>query len=400
MHPRSKLLYYYLLDYVQRTYTRGTSKGWRSDMGKVFMFFGPPAQTSAAQPRNLRQSVGGTQQKLGEQIWIYQPMPDLGLTTRFKVTFREYQYGYELDFQTPQIVQRALEIFPSKVIFNPDIQGIPRYRFFLDQDSFEGELINTFTLSGEEVKDIPLEWKPIFAQAANEDTYVSFLVKVDPQQLDKNKLEEMTFFGIIEGEGTAEEDFLKSVETTESEAGGLLATFGLPAKPGQSILYLGARGKDNKPYTLLMSELEIPDFWNDNLDTSTIILSHEVTPASKQDAAEEFDPYRVGRFKATPRWGNVLKQNESMNVLFQIYNPQAENEEVSLKVEYFIISEKVSYRLNPQDITQKVEPGQTIAGGTEIPLSPLDPGTYALRIKITDNHAEKSIQKETEFVVE
>lgn len=392
--------WYQRLDYVQKTFTRGTSKGWRSDMGKVYLFFGPPAETRAGQPRNLDRAVGGTQQKLGEQVWIYQPMPDLGLTSRFQVIFREYQYGYELDFQTPQIIQRALEIFPSVVIFNPDINDLPRYRFFLDKSSFEGKLIDELVISGDEVKGIPLNWKPIYTQASNGDTHVSFLVRIDTQQLDKDKFKEITFFGKIKGEGTAEEDFLQSVETIETEEGMLLATFGLPAKPGESDLCLGARGSDKETYTLLKARLDIPNFWKDELDISTILLSHEVVPASRSDAQEKFDPFKIGRFKATPRWDNFFKQNESMNALFQIYNPKLENESVSLKVEYFILSEKVNYRLNPQEIKQKVEPGRTIAGGTEISLSPLEPGGYTFRIKVTDNNSAKSIEKSVIFAVE
>lgn len=391
--------WYERLEYVQKTFTRGTSKGWRSDMGKVHLFFGPPAETRAGQPRNLDRAVGGTQQKLGEQVWIYQPMPDLGLTSRFQVIFREYQYGYELDFQTPQIIQRALEIFPNVVIFNPDINDIPRYRFFLDKSSVEGKLIDELVVSGDEVKGIPLEWKPIYAQASNGDTHVSFLVRVDTQQLDKDKFKEMTFFGKIKGEGPAEEEFLDYVKTIEAEEDALLATFGLPAKPGESVMYLGVRGDDKNVYSLLKAELEIPNFWNDELDLSTIILSHEVVPAARSDIQEEFDPFKIGRFKATPRWGNFFKQNESMNALFQIYNPKLEDDSASLKVEYFILSEKVNYRLNPQEITQKVEPGRTIAGGTEISLAPLEPGGYTFRIKVTDNNSGKSTEKVVYFAV-
>ena len=392
--------WYRRLEHVKKTFTRGTSKGWRSDMGKVYMFFGPPGETRAGQPRKLDRAVGGNQQKLGEQVWIYQPMPDLGLTSRFQVIFREYQYGYELDFQTPQIIQRALEIFSGVVIFNPEINDIPRYRFFLDKNSFEGKLIDELVVSGDGVNGIPIEWKPIYSQASNGDTHVSFLVRIDTRQSDRDRFKEMAFFGKIKGEGPAEEEFLKSVKTIETEKGVLLATFGLPAKPGESVLYLGAMGSDKNVYSLLKSDLYIPNFWNDELDISTVILTHEVVPASQSENQEEFDPFKIGRFKTTPRWGNIFKQNESMNALFQIYNPKLENDSASLKVEYFILSDKVNYRLNPQEIKQKVEPGRTIAGGTEISLDPLEPGDYTFRIKVIDNIAGKSIEIQTDFVVE
>jgi hypothetical protein len=269
----------------------------------------------------------------------------------------------------------------------------------LDKSSFEGKLIDELVVSGDEVKGIALEWKPIYAQASNGDTHVSFLVRVDTQQLDKDKFKEMTFFGKIKGEGPAEEDFLKSVKMIEAKESVLLATFGLPAKPGGSVLYLGARGSDKNVYSLLKTDLDIPNFWNDELDISTIILSHEVVPASRSETQEEFNPYKIGRFKATPRWGNIFKKSESMNALFQIYNPKLEDDSTSLKVEYFILSEKFNYRLNPQEIKERIEPGRTIAGGTEISLSPLEPGSYTFKIKVTDNNAGKSVEIETDFAV-
>lgn len=395
-----KDIWYERLEYVNKTYTRGHKKRWHSDMGRVYMFFGPPSQTTATAPRKREEAMGGAQLEPASQIWIYQPMPDLGLLSSFRVVFREYQFGYDLDHQTSQSILRALEIFPKVVIFNPDIEELPRYKFFLDKDSFEGKLINDFITTGKEVKEISLEWRPIFTQALNGDTNVSLLIQVDPQQLDKKKLKEMTFFGKIKGEGEAEEDFLKSIKTEKGTKGKLFAVFGLPVRPSKSILYLGARGSDKETYSLLKSDLDIPNFWNDELGTSSLILSHEVVTASKKESEEEFNPYRVGQFKAAPRWGNVFKPSEFLNALFHIYNAKLVNDTTSLKVEYFIASEEVIYRLNPQEIKEKVEAGKTIAGGTQFPLSPLKPGKYTLKIKITDMNANKSVEREAEFIVE
>ena len=59
----------------------------------------------------------------------------------------------------------------------------------------------------------------------------------------------------------------------------------------------------------------------------------------------------------------------------------------------------MTYKLNPQEINEKVEADKALAGGTEVPLSPLKPGTYTFKVKITDKIANKSIEKSTDFVV-
>ena len=60
----------------------------------------------------------------------------------------------------------------------------------------------------------------------------------------------------------------------------------------------------------------------------------------------------------------------------------------------------MGYKLNPQTIRAKVEENQAVAGGTQVPLSPLKPGKYTFKIKITDKVANKTIDRATEFVVE
>lgn len=392
--------WYQRLDHVQNTFTRGSKKGWRSDQGRVYMFLGPPGQVSATAPRIRENPMGGSQQEPASEIWTYQPMPDLGLTSAFRVTFREYQYGYDLDQQTSQTILRALEIFPKVVLFNPEAEEIPRYRFSLDEGSFEGKQISDLMAAGQEVKEIPLEWKPIFTRASRGDTYVSLLVQVDADQLDKKKFREMTFFGRVIGEGEAQEDFLETVKTEKGEKDKLLAWCGFPVKPGQSTLYLGARGSDKDTFSLIISELDVPDYSDNQLNTGTLILSKDVVSASQPASMEEFDPFIIGQLKATPQWGNVFKPSDYLSVLFHIYNAQKENDVVSLKVEYFIISEEVGYKLNPQEIKEKIEPGKTLTGGTQVPLTPLKQGKYTFRIRITDNIAKKTIEREAEFFIE
>ena len=414
------------LEYVQKNFTQGPEKGWHCDMGKVYMFFGPPAKVKSVLPRKQMEDSGADQMEPSATIWVkepyqewvYPPMPDLGLEGPFSVIFRKYSFardsgirspqrllredhsGYSLDQQTPKDILHALEIFPQAVIFNPFFEILQRPKFFLDKESFEGKLIDNFIATGEEVRRIPLQWKPIFTRASSGDIYLSLMVRIDVQSLDKNKLSEMTFFGKVKGTEEGEKEFLQSVTTEETEKGGLLATFGFPAKPGRCTLYLGTRGEDREQHTLLKSELDIPDFWNGELNTSSLILSPEVVTNSGLEEEGGFSPFRIGQYEATPFWGNAFKQNEFLNILFHIYNARLENDAVSLNVEYFIISEEAGYRLNPQVIEEKLEAGKTIAGGTQVSLSPLKPGRYIFKVRITDLIAEKSIERETEFIVE
>jgi GWxTD domain-containing protein len=393
--------WYKRLDYVTKTYSSGSvSRGWHTDMGRVYMIFGPPFRVRAGEGGPKADPSGGTQIEAPPEMWMYQPMPALGLNSAFTITFRNYQYGYDLDQQTPQGIHRAMEVFPKVVLFSPDLKETPAYKYALEENSAEGKMIQEFMATGQEKKQINLEWLPIFTRALGGSTYVTLLVQIDPQTMDRKKLREVTFFGRLTGEGTEVQDFLKTVKVGQDKADKLVLAFGFPARPGQAVLYLGAEDKDRQNHTLVKSVLDVQDFGNDELSTSTLVLSSQVVPRSKEDAKEEFSPYLTNDYRATPRWGNVFSPTESMSVLFHIYNAKAREGEVDLAIEYFLTSQEVSYRLNPQAIKTKIEEGKTVAGGTEIPLSPLKPGKYTFKVRVMDKVADKTIERAAEFVVE
>lgn len=384
--------WYQRLEYVEKNFNYGPTRGINCDMGKVYMFFGPPAQVKGG-PGGVRPNpMGGSQMEAPPQIWVYQAMPSLGLNEPFRVVFRQYQFGYDLDQQTPQKILRALEVFPKVVVFNPDLKELPRYKFVLPAYSFEDKLITT----GQEVMNIPFEWKPHFTQALNQSSYVSFIVRLERKKADLKKGSEVTFFGRLQ-QGEEKEDFLKKVKLKDKE----LIVFGLAVKPGTYSLFLGVRTADEAKYSLTQAEITVPDFWNEQLSLSSVILAAELKPISKKKAQSEveFDPYTFGRYRAVPRFEPVFNSREAMNVLFQIYNAQSVQGEVSLLIEYFIVAPEGTYRLNPQEIKQPLEPGKALTGGTEIPLSPLKPGKYTFKIKVTDRHSGQKVEKKVEFQV-
>lgn len=389
------------LDHVNKTYAAGVGpKGWRSDMGKVYLIFGPPAEVRGAVPEANVNPSGGSQIEAPAQVWTYQPMPDLSLTEPFQVVFRNFQFGYELDQGTPQKIRRAMEVFPKIVVFNPDLKELPMYKYVLEENSPEGKMIRDFIETGNEVKGISLEWAPIYTRAMGGNTYVSLLVQVDPGTIDRKKLKETTFFGRLKGGDEEAQDFLTTVRVDKEKGDKLVMVFGFPAKPGKSVLYLGAEDKDKENPTLIKADLDVKDFLTGGLDTSSLILSSEVVSRPKDEAEEEFSPYVTSDYRATPRWESVFKASEDLSVLFHVYNAATDNGEVNLIVDYFIISPEVGYKLNPQTIRAKVEENKAVAGGTQVPLSPLKPGKYMFKIKVTDKIANKAIERTAEFAVE
>jgi GWxTD domain-containing protein len=389
------------LAHVNKVYAFGVGpKGWRSDMGKVYLTFGPPSQVKGGATGVRTEAQEGTQFEAPAEFWIYPPMPDLSLTDQFTIIFRNFQSGFQLDETTPLKIRRAMEVFPKIVVFNPDLKELPMYKYVLDENSLEGKMIRDFIETGTEVKGISLEWAPIYTRAMGGSTYVSLLVQIDPGTIDRKKLKEATFFGRLKGEGEEVQDFLTTVRIEKEKEGKLVCVFGFPAKPGRSVLYFGAEDKDKENPTLLKADLDVKNFWKGELDTSSLILSSEVVSRPKGEPAGDFSPYVTSDYRSTPRWGSVFKASEDLSVLFHVYNAATENGEVNLAIDYFIISPEVGFKLNPTAIRTKVEENTAVAGGTQVPLSPLKPGKYTFRIKVTDKIANKTIERTAEFAVE
>lgn len=393
--------WYKRLKYVEENFKSGPKKGIKSDMGRVYMYFGPPSRTRGGAGGTKAESTGGSQIEAPPQAWIYQAMPDLGLNQPFSVIFRQYQYGYDLDQQTPQTILRAMEIFPKVVQFNPDLKELPKFRFRLDANSFEGKLINEFKVSGEGIENIPFQWAPHFSQAANKSTYIYLTVQIDAKKAGIKKDEELTFFGTVDGPEGKSEEFLKTIKPEKTKSDNIVVGFGFPVTSDNYTLYLGLRNKNKDKYSLLKAPLEVPEYWNAGLTLSSVILSPKVdTAKKKEEETEDYNPYVIGHLEATPRLGSVFKSSENMSIIFQVYNAKLAEDEASLQLEYFIEAPEGTYRLKAQEFKQKVEAGKSITGGTEIPLSPLKPGDYTFKIKVIDRNAAKIIEREVPFTVE
>ncbi|MFC2166278.1 GWxTD domain-containing protein [Acidobacteriota bacterium] len=395
-----KVEWYERLKYVEENFKSGLKKGIKSDMGRVYMYFGPPSRTRGGAGGTKAESTGGSQIEAPPQAWIYQAMPDLGLNQPFSVIFRQYQYGYDLDQLTPQTILRAMEIFPKVVQFNPDLKELPKFRFRLDANSFEGKLISEFKVSGEGIEQIPFQWAPHFSQAANESTYIYLTVLIDTKTTGLKKDEELTFFGTVDGSGGKSEEFLKTIKPEKTKSDNIVVGFGFPATSDNYTLYLGLRNEKKDKYSLLKAPLEVPEYWNAELAISSVILSPKVDKVEKkEEETEGYNPYVFGQLEATPRLGSVFKSSENMSIIFQVYNAKVVEDEASLQLEYFIEAPEGTYRLKAQEFKKKVETGKTITGGTEIPLSPLKPGDYRFKIKVIDRNAVKIIEKEVPFTV-
>jgi hypothetical protein len=217
------------------------------------------------------------------------------------------------------------------------------------------------------------------------------------------------------------EDYF-SLEPRRDASNALRITRALAALPGQYDVYLGLRAKPADPnkgkddpvkVVALQKDLSLPNYWNDELTTSTVVVTSKVdtvqgavTPEMQRER-----PYLFGQTEFYPSVDNRFRKNEELSIIFQIYNPSLQGGKPDVAVEYSFHQklpegEKYFNKTTPQQLNGQTLPPsfdvsatKMLPGGQSLPLASFPPGDYRMEIKITDNHAKKTITRDVQFTV-
>lgn len=167
--------------------------------------------------------------------------------------------------------------------------------------------------------------------------------------------------------------------------------------------------------SLLKQTVTVPDFWNGELSTSSVIVAQHIdplpTPLTPQQQADR--PYALGSMEITPTSDLKFSKKQELSTFMLIYNPKTDQtNKPDVQVEYNFYSkpkdgpEKFFNKTNPQNLNGQTLPpqfdlaaGHQLQSGQAVPLSTFPEGDYRLEIKVTDKLASKSITRDVNFTV-
>lgn len=166
--------------------------------------------------------------------------------------------------------------------------------------------------------------------------------------------------------------------------------------PGEYDLYVAlldrAHIKDAKP-VVLERRLTIPDFWNDELRLSSLILTSDMkmlpTPLPKKERAEQ--PFTFGLASAVPNLTRTFSTKDVLTILYQICNYGAPGAELRADYRFYHVdgARKLFNGTPPQELTDDDLP-PTVGWETQafamqlVPLAPFPPGKYELEVTVND----------------
>jgi hypothetical protein len=164
---------------------------------------------------------------------------------------------------------------------------------------------------------------------------------------------------------------------------------------------------------LLKTQIEVPNFADGELATSSVLVTDKVNqlsaPLSADEARER--PFVFGPQELVPAVDMEFKKNEELSIFYQVYNPGLGSDgKPNLVMEYNFHKkeggeEKFFNKTNPTNINASnlpptFDPAKfPVPGGITVPLTSFGEGEYRLEIKITDKASGKTLTRDVNFTV-
>ena len=185
------------------------------------------------------------------------------------------------------------------------------------------------------------------------------------------------------------------------------------------------KGAPQPKASVIKQTITVPDLWNDELATSSVIVAERIdplpAPLTPQQMIER--PYALGAMEILPATSTKFTKKSELQPFVLIYNAKLDSaNKPDVTVEYNFCQaapgnepkagepcksgEKFFNRTSPQDLNAKTLPpgfdvaaGHQLQSGQAIPLASFPDGDYRLEIKVKDNIANKSVTRDVNFSV-
>jgi hypothetical protein len=298
------------------------------------------------------------------------------------------------------------------------------------------KMVDDVTTGKPAADDLSIVWlRQDFLKAENNKEYIPFTVAIDRSKIGGNNL---AVYWRVVAKGGAEvpasgkkddknasknypyEDYTPM--TLPSGQGPVKISRSFSVGGGDYDIYVVVRepqsDKKNAPapkMSVLKQAVTVPDFWNGELSTSSVIVAERIdplpAPLSPQQLVER--PYAaLGTIEVVP--SNDMKRTKSgeLSTFLLIYNAKVDSSnKPDIMVEYNFYTkqagaEKFFNKTSPQNLNAQTLPpqfdlaaGHQLQTGQAVPLSSFPEGDYRLEIKITDKIANKSVSRDVNFTV-
>jgi hypothetical protein len=166
--------------------------------------------------------------------------------------------------------------------------------------------------------------------------------------------------------------------------------------------------------SVMRHTVTVPDFWNSELATSSVIVAERIDPLPAPLTPEQQveRPYALGAMEILPAASTKFTKQSELSTFMLIYNAKtdaANKPDITVEYNFFTKQdggEKPFNKTNPQNLNAQTLPpefdfamGHQLQSGQAVPLASFPDGEYRLEIKITDKLATKTLTRDINFSV-
>jgi hypothetical protein len=187
--------------------------------------------------------------------------------------------------------------------------------------------------------------------------------------------------------------------TARPEAdGSLVGSWGLSLKPGHYKVSVAALLPEGTGAVTTL-DVEVPDFGGASLAASPLVVYPDEPAAGS--AANPSDPYaamQLGSVRLHPRFGNVFAPTDSLMVVATLYGAKADpaTGQPSVRSRFTILKGAKPVARGAEDVFTTTD---AVASVGPIPLADYAPGSYVVRLDVTDTVTKQTLRQETPFEI-
>lgn len=191
---------------------------------------------------------------------------------------------------------------------------------------------------------------------------------------------------------------LTNAERERFQLGAWVWSVSLFIPPGRYNLYFGFRNEVDGKVTTVMKPIVVPDFSQDELFVSDIILAKQLVrkPDALLEANAVYDGLSFGTIAYQINFDNQFQAEDQIEFVFMVFGAgiDPQTQKPSLKVDYTIKKDDTSIGQFPLQYQMT-----TVSQPLPLKLFKLTPGSYTFEILITDLITQAITTKSVSFVI-
>ena len=273
------------------------------------------------------------------------------------------------------------------------------------------------------VNDLLLAWtRDDLLKAENNEQYVPFTVSLDPSRLGDDRTFAIYWRAVrTAGTGPYAYEYLDTASASDLRLGRLQRSFTVPAGTYDVFVVVRetsvvtTKGAAPVRASAIRHTVTVPDLWNEELNTSSVIIAERIdelpAPLTAQEKIDR--PYALKTIEFVPFNGTTFSKNDELSAFLLIYNalvdPASKKPNVNVEFNFYAKvagGEKFFNRTLPTNLNSETLPpqfdvaaGYQLQAGQAVPLASFPAGDYRLEIRVTDRIARKTLTRGVNFTV-